>query len=153
MTAGCITFEQIESRAESTLALAIHVRRAKENVLAHTVLLPLLAYLNRELNKLITALKTPSVETCNDEQLVELADLLKQIHAFLGKLLLGAEQSNLYRFKAVQKRFKRIEDRCEDLESIIENIHLAVNPTFHKVVSSALAQLNVKIDENATLLR
>jgi len=153
MTAGCITFEQIESRAESTLALAIYARRAKENVLAHTVLLPLVAFLNRELDKLTTALKTPAVETCNDEQLTEIADLLKQIHTFLGKLLFGAEQSNLYRFKAVRKQFKRIEDRCEDLESIIENIHLAINPTFHKVVSSALAQLNVGADENATLLR
>lgn len=152
MTAGCITFEEIESRAESTLALAIHVRRAKENVFAHTVLLPLVVYLNRELNKLTIALKTPSVETYNDEQLVELAALLKQIHAFLGKLLLGAEQSNVYRFKAVQRQFERIEDRCEDLESIIENIHLAINPTFHKVVSSALAQLSVR-DENAALLR
>src|SRR5215469_13062789 len=151
MPTGCITFEEIESRAESTLALAIYARRAKENVLAHTVLLPLLAYLNRELGKLTLALKTPSIETWNDEQLAELADLLKQIHAFLGKLLLGAEQSNLYRFKAVQKQFKRIEDRCEDLESIVENIHLATNPTFHKVVSSALAQLNVGVDENAPL--
>lgn len=153
MTASCITFEEIESRAESTLALAIYARRAKEHVLANTVLLPLLAYLNRELDKLTTALKTPSVEKCNDEQLVELADMLKQVHAFLGKLLLGAEQSNLYRFKAVRKQFKRIEDRSEDLESIIENIHLAVNPAFHKVVSSALAQLNVGVDENAALLR
>lgn len=153
MTAGCITFEEIESRAASTLALAIYARRAKEHVLAHTVLLPLVAYLNRELNKLTIALKTPSVETCNDQQLVELANLLKYIHAFLGKLLLGAEQSNVYRFKAVQRQFKQIEDRCEDLESIIENIHLAINPAFHKVVSSALAQLDVRVDENAALLR
>jgi hypothetical protein len=79
--------------------------------------------------------------------------LLKQIHAFLGKLLLGAEQSNVYRFKAVQRQFKRIEDRCEDLESAVENIHLAINPTFHEVVSSALAQLNVKVDDNAAMFR
>lgn len=153
MTASCITFEEIESRAASTLALAIYARRAKEHVLAHTVLLPLVAYLNRDLNKLTIALKTPSVEACNDQQLVELANLLKYIHAFLGKLLLGAEQSNAYRFKAVQRQFKRIDDRREDLESIIENIHLAINPTFHKVVSSALAQLDVRVDENAALLR
>lgn len=153
MTAGCITFEEIESRAASTLALAIYARRAKEHVLAHTVLLPLVAYLNRDLNKLTLALKTPSVEACNDQQLVELANLLKYIHAFLGKLVLGAEQSNVYRFKAVQRQFKRIDDRREDLESIIENIHLAINPTFHKVVSSALAQLDVRVDENAALLR
>jgi len=153
MTPGCITFEEIESRAESTLALAIHARRAKENVLAHTILFPLLVFLNRKLNELTHGLSVASLEKCNDEQLREVADLLKQVHVWLEKLLLGAEQSEMYRFKVIQKQFKRIANGCEDLESIVENIHLAINPTFHKVVSSALAQLTVGVDENADLLR
>lgn len=151
MTAGCITFEEVESRAESTVALAIFARRVQEGFWAHAVGVPLLHFLNTKLDDLKLRLSTPFLDKLNDDQMLELSDLLKQLHARLERVVSVSRQSRLDKYKHVKKNLDRIEDSAEDFESIVENIHLAVNPTFHNVVSSAISKLKTEVGESAAM--
>jgi len=151
MNAGCITFEDLESRTESTVALAIHARHIKDGILAHTVGYLLLAVLSRKVANLNKHLRTPELEKCTDEQLSNLADLIKQLIARLAKIVSHIRQSDVNNFTIVERQLDKIEDNIEDLESIVENIYLAVNPEFHNVVSSAIRKLGIGVEERATL--
>ena len=146
MTAGCITFDEIESRTESTVALAIYARQVQAGFWAYAIGVPLLHILNTRLDDLKASLDTAFLNKLNDEQMIELSDLLKQLHSRLERIVSTQSQ-----FKHVKKNLERIEDSAEDLESIVENIHLAVNQGFHKVVSSAISNLNVEAGESATM--
>jgi hypothetical protein len=153
MTAGCITFEDIESRAESSVALAIHARHIKDGLLAHTVGYLVFSVLAYKVNDLSSRLQTPVLEKCNDAQLSELADLLKQLVVRLVRITTQAEESDLERYAILRKPLQRIENSIEEFDSIIENVYLAINPDFHKAVSSAIDKLHLGVEESATLQR
>lgn len=153
MNAGCITFEDLEYRAESTVALAIHARHIKDGVLAHTVGYVVLAILSRKVSDLNRHLRTPELEKCTDEQLSELADLLKQLNARLVRIVSQVRQADAHRFAIVERQLAKLENAIEDLESIIENVYLAINPEFRTVVSSAIQKLGIGVEERAALSR
>ena len=119
--------------------------------MAYAVGAPLLHFLARKLDELQACLTTEALEQCNDDQLREIAEQLRLINARLVRLLSSTKQSGLYKHKAFKNTLPRIEARSEDLESLIEDIYLAVNPNFHKVVSSAVAKLGIGVEESATL--
>lgn len=153
MTAGCITFEELESRTESSVALAIHARHVKDSVFAYTLGYFLLSFLASKVSDLRDRLKTPNLEKCNDEQLTELAELLKQLARWLSKLTDDAATVGLRNFIVLRKPLKRIEECADDFESIVENIYLAINPEFHTVATSAIDKLSAGAEDCATMLR
>jgi hypothetical protein len=147
------TFEEIESRAESTMAVAIFARQARDGLLAYTIGAPLLHFLVAKLDSLYRDLRTASLDTCDEKQLHEIADALRDLDKVLLKLVDAGRDSRLNSFRTLRNLLAKIEARTEDLESIIENINLAANPAFHKVVSSAIEKLELGVEDRATLLR
>jgi hypothetical protein len=146
MTAGCITFEVLEARAETSVGLAIFAKRMRDglrSVISGAILLPLLAH---KMDELACILKSGILERLSDQQLQELADLLKQLNALTKQV-----QPPVGAPRLIGRYFQRIQDRSEDFESVIENIYLALDPNFHKAVSSAIDKLHVGVEESATL--
>jgi hypothetical protein len=148
MSAAAITFEVLEARAETSVGLAIFAKRMRDglnSVISGAVLLPLLA---RKMDELACILKSGILERLSDQQLRELADLLKQLNALTRHV---PRPVSTPRF--IERYFQRIQDRSEDFESVIENIYLALDPNFHKAVSSAVDKLHLGVEESATLQR
>lgn len=142
MTAASFTFDQIESRTAVNLALASYVRRWRDGVISDVFGNLLLSVLVRRLDQLKVPLHSGFLEKLSDDQLREFSGLLKQLICALARV-------------AAESASKRsiIEENIEDFESILENIYLALDPSFHKAVSSAIDGLHVGVEDRATLLR
>jgi len=150
MTAACITLDQIEARTATSVALAIYARRVQDTFVSIAVGKPLLGLLNLRLNQLKTPLRSGFLEKLSDEQLAEVAGLLKNLNACLLRL---AEDERLRTNYYLKSGIERIRENREDFESILENIYLTLDPGFHKAVSSAIDKLNLGVDDRAAMLR
>jgi len=153
MTAACVTFEQIESSAASTVAWAIHARRIRDGFVALTFGAAILAYFAHKLEKLVITLRSGALSNLSDEQLIELAELLKQLNGYVLRLGPDFAASGVTEYSFLKPSIQSIQDSAEDLESILENIYLALDPGFHKAVSSAIDKMNLGVEARATLLR
>lgn len=153
MTAACPTFEEISSRAETTVAWAIHARRVRDGLLAVTIGTPVLGYLAHKLRQLNTTLKSGVLERLTDEQLKELAELLKQLDVYLAGIEKSAKDGGAFELPLLRISVRSIQGNAEDLRSILENIYLALDPSFHKAVSSAIDKLKLGVEERVSVLR
>lgn len=150
MTVACAAFDQIESLTATSVALAIYARRARDGVLAFTVGRPLLALLNFRLNQLKIPLRSGALERLTDEQLKELAPLLKQLRTCLIRLM---ADEGLRAHGSLGTSLRAIQESAEDFESIVEDIYLALDPEFHTAVNSAIVKLDFGFEERATVPR
>jgi hypothetical protein len=132
------------------MALAIYARRARDRFVATIVGKPLLIFLRSQLSRLKTPLRLGALDNLNDEQLNELACMLKQLNTSLTRVV---DDSNLRSYATLRNVRAGIQQDIEDIESIVENIYLVLDPTFHKAVSSAIDSLNLGVEERAALLR
>lgn len=150
MTAACITLDQIEARTATSVALAIYVRRVQATFVAIAVGKPLLGLLNIRLNQLKAPLRSGVLNQLSDDELREVAGLLKNLNSCLLRL---AEDNKPFANHYLRSGIEKIKESREDFESILENIYLALDPGFHKAVSSAIDKLNIGVEERAAMLR
>jgi hypothetical protein len=150
MTASCIALDQIQSRTATSMALAIYARRVREGFFAFTCGRPLLFFLVSRVNQLNASLRSGALEKLSDEQLREVAGLLKQLHVYLVRL---SQDERVNGYWVMKSSLRSIQESAEDLESIIENIFLSLDPGFHKAVSSATEKLKLGAEERAAMLR
>lgn len=147
---ACITLDQIESRTATSLAIAIYTRRVRDGFVALIFGKPALAFLNFRLKQLKMPLRVGALDNLSNEQLSEVAILLKQLNAALVRLV---ENGELRSHGFLTKTMVQIEDNVEDFESILENIYLSLNPDFHGVVSSAIEKLHLGVGERVAMSR
>lgn len=150
MTAACTTFDQVEFRAATSVALANRTRRVRDGFLAATLGKILLVFLNHKLGQLRESLRSGSLDNLSREQLQEVAALLKQLTTSLLRLV---EDSELQSHRVLAADLSETEHRVEGFESILENIYLALDPEFKIAVSSAIDQLRLGVEESATVSR
>ena len=150
MSADCITLDQIESRAATSLALAAYVRRVRDCFIAVSLAWPLLSVLNARLGQLTKALRSGSLDKLPDEDLKEIASLLKQLNSALVRL---AQDAELGSHKSLRGALESLQDSADDFESIIENIYLALDPGFHRAVDSAVDALQLRVEKRVPVLR
>lgn len=150
MTAAAITFEQIEDRAEDSLALTIWAKRASDTALAVVVGNTLVAILSVSLKKFDRVLATEALERLSQEQLKELAGKLKELLPRLTRLC--SELRSIQKYKLlVPSLINSVCETTENLESVLENISFALRPDFHNAVSSAIDRLGVGAETSATV--
>ena len=150
MTAACTTFDQIESRTATSVALAIYTRRVLDGFVATTLGRPLLLALGYRLAKLMGGLKSDALDKLTNEQLNEIGGLLKQLFTCLVRLVRSEE---LQSHRSLRSSVRRIEENIEDLESVIENIYLALDPRFNSAMTSAIEKLGLRVEADATMSR
>jgi hypothetical protein len=149
MAADCTTFDQIESRTATSVALAIYSRRVRDSIVAIALGNPLLKVLNLRLSQLKIPLRCGALEKFSPEQLSEVAVLLKSLNASLRRL----DDSGFNSHRYVRAQLDKVAENVDDFESILENIYLALDPGFKKAVSSAISKLNIGVEESAAMLR
>jgi len=152
MTAACITFEQIEDRAENSLALAIWAKRVSATALAFVVGNGLMAFLATSLKNLDQVLTTEALERFSPEQLRDLASKLKELLPRLTRLCAGIQSSPMNKL-LLPGLIKDICETAENLESALENIQFALRPEFHDAVSSAIDRLRLGAETSASMSR
>src|SRR5579862_4147504 len=106
MTTDCITMDQIESRAATSVALAIYARRVRDTFVAVVLQKPLLALLTSRLNQLRVPLRSGGLEHLNDEQLREVATLLRNLSVCLVRL---TQDSELHSHRSLKAELNNIE--------------------------------------------
>jgi hypothetical protein len=147
MTAACVAFNDIESRAVSTLALAMHVRRIRDGLLEAVVLTPLVALLINRTSALRNKLRGGVLEKLSDEQLKNLAIRLIDLNFTLREL---ARTGMIY--PVLRIPLHKIQESAEDFDSIVENIYLTLDPSFHRIIESAIEELRLPgVEERATV--
>jgi hypothetical protein len=147
---SAITFEQIEHRTESSLALAIWAKQASATVLAFLVCNTILGILSSTLKDLDGSLTTENLDGFTDEQLRDLALKLKELVPRLKELCLQVESPAANRI--LYTPF--VEGVCkatDNLDSSLEDISFALRPDFHDAVSSAINGLGLKADSIAAV--
>lgn len=150
MSAACITLDQIESRAATSTALAVYARRVRDGLVAAALARPLLQFLNYRLDQLNSQLRSGALDELSGEQLGEVTTHLKTLNISLLRL---GEDGNLRKHASLSAQLEKICASAEDFDSIMENIYLALDPSFHGAVSSAIEQLNLGVEERAALHR
>ena len=150
MTAACTTFDQIESRTATSVALAIYARRVRDGIVAVSLGKPLLKVLNFRLVQLKLPLRHGALDSFSTGQLTEFAGLLRNLNICLLRL---AEDTDVQSHSLLRSDIETVKEHVEDFESILESIYLALDPEFHKAVSSAIDKLNIGVEERAALLR
>jgi hypothetical protein len=141
MIAASITLDQIESRTAVNLALASYVRRIRDGIVSNVIGNVLLSLLIHRLEKLKSPLQSGFLDKLSDEQLKEFSGLLKQLICALVRVT-----------ESDSAKSRVIHEYIEDFESILENIHLALDPGFHKAVSLAIEKLDAGVNERADML-
>lgn len=150
MTAACTTFDQVEYRAATSVALANRARHVRDGFVAAILGKFLLALLTHKLDQLRQSLRSGSLDKLNQDQLQEVAALLKQLITSLLRLI---EDSELRSHAFLTADLAEIEEKVEGFESILENIYLALDPEFKIAVSSAIDQLRLGVEESAAVSR
>ena len=141
MIAASLTLDQIESRTAVNLTLATYVRRIRDGIMSDAIGGLLLTVLVHRLEKLKKPLRSGFLDKLSDAQLQEFSGLLKQLICALVRV-----------GEVDPTRSEVIHGYIEDFESILENIHLALDPGFHKAVSLAIEKLDVGVNERASML-
>lgn len=150
MTADCITLDQIESRAATSQALASYTRRLRDGIIAATICRTLLKILNSKLEQLKFPLRKGALDRLSPDELAEVATLLKALNI---QLLRMADDSVLRSYRSLNKELEKVCESVEDLESILENIYLALDPVFHETMGSAIEKLDLGVEQRAALSR
>lgn len=153
MSAATLTFEQIESRADSTVAWAIHARRVRDGVFACVICAPLVLIVKAKLHDLTRHLSSDVLEGLTDEQARKLADLLQQLSVRLTEINTALRDTGLCRFRILSAVLEKMESSHDDVDSIIENLRLSLNKDFRGAVSSAIDQLKIGVENRAPVLR
>lgn len=133
-----LTFDQLESHAETSLAWVLWAKNAKNMVF----LAAMMALVSVIIKRFIASITPERLEPLTPAQADEFKEKLQQIHGSLLILLrmrgCQALKSNLlFRFSVAG-----LEDRAEDLSDIIEDLILAGNPQFNKLVQDCVQALS-----------
>jgi hypothetical protein len=133
-----ITFDQLESNAENSLAWVLWAKNVK-NVAVAAVMM---ALVNKVLGSFLSSLTADRLNVLSHEQAKEFRAKLQQIHAPLVLLLnhrgCGVLKSNLL----FRSSIEGLEESAEDLSDIIEDLVLADNPQFNKLVHDCVQALS-----------
>src|SRR5258706_15867740 len=124
MLPATLTFKEIEARTETTVAFAIFAKRIRDHVQAFTIGSLVLPFFARRLEKLSRGLKSGVLDNCTDEQLRELAELLRHLNSQVMKLGEEAETSGIKNVGTVRGSLLRIRESGEDFKDILEGIYL-----------------------------
>jgi|SRR5581483_1245128 len=139
MTAVTIDeFEQIERRADRTLAVAYGFRHVRNIVLCTAALGIVNSALRRLLDK---SLSPDKLEPLTQAQAAELTKKLQQLHAVLLAMLraCGPVLRSHFLFR---KSITGLEASTEDLADIIEDLVLADNPKFRTLLKDSIQALS-----------
>jgi hypothetical protein len=138
------------SGTASSLALANRARRVRDGFVASTYGKFLLVFLNRKLHELREPLRSGALEKLSQEELQEIAGLIRQLIAGLNRL---SDDAELKSHKGLESALQVIAGNIEGFQSILESIYLALDPEFKVAISSAIGQLKLGVEERAALLR
>ena len=129
MSTSAITFDQLESSADNTLAWVLWVKNVKNMALAAAAI----ALLNRIAKSLVTRLtKDNRLTSLSDEQAADLAKKLQEIHSQLEFLLgrTARSRSNVL----FASSLGGIEESADDFADIIEDLIMSCNPEFRAML-------------------
>jgi len=149
MTAACIPFEQIEDRAESSLAWAIWARRASQTAFATVAGNILLAILSASLRNLDGCLTTEALEQLSPERLREIGVRLKELLLRLTGLCSAIESSSGTRI-FIRSLVSDVCETAKNLESVSENIDFALRPEFKSAMESAIDRLRLGAEDSVS---
>jgi len=149
MTAACIPFEQIEDRAETSLAWAIWARRASQTAFATIAGNILLAILAASLKNLDGSLTTEALEQLPPDRLRDISVKLKELLLRLTSLCSAIESSTAGKI-FVSSLVNDVCETTKNLESVSENIQFALRPEFKSAMESAIDRLRLGAEHSVS---
>jgi hypothetical protein len=144
MPSSGITFEQLEGKAGRTLSVASFVAFARTGVRVFSGSVGVL-YLARKLDRLTNnLLSTKNLEKLTPENSEEFSRILESLYDILVRIMKEAEKDpKVFDAPIFGPAFSSIRANTEDLEDIIDNIKLSLDPQFRSVVDRAIQDLEV----------
>lgn len=134
-----ITFDQMERNADRTLAVALWARHVSGLISCIT----LFAILHATLRGLLRSLQSGErLATLTDEQAVELAGKLRELHSHLAYVLDHRGMCALRTKRVFSRLIASLEEDTEDLYDVIENLVLSSNREFRSLISDCIQSLS-----------
>jgi hypothetical protein len=131
MTTATMTFNQMETRAERTLALVLWAKHA-HRVVKGAMLVTLVS---RAVRGLVNSLTPERLESLTQKQTIELTKRLQEVHEALVELCRAAEKVNLSQHPIWRSPIRSVEESTEDLGDIIEDLVLSENEQFRQMIA------------------
>jgi hypothetical protein len=138
MNTSAITFDQLESSTDTTLAWVLWGKRAN-NMLWAAILLVIV---RTTLARLVRGLTADRLNTLSTEQVGELKKSLQELHAHLVYMLRHRNCDDLKSSSLFRSSICSLTESTEDLGDIIEDLALASNPQFNTLVSDCVQALS-----------
>lgn len=135
MTAEVLTFDQMESKAERTLAVVLWVKHAKHtwSCFFYTVIV------SEAVKSLVKELSADEkLNSLNDAQAKELAEKLQAVHARLAVLMSDWRIERLRKHWPLSSAINVLGENTEDLGDIIEDLVLSYNKEFRSALSECV---------------
>ena len=134
MTTSTITFDQMERRADRTLAVVLWAKHAKS--VAFTALW--FSVLNRLVQSLVKSHSSERLNLLSDHQVKELTVRLQEIRENLVNILDHGNLCLMRRNPLLRRRIEELEESIEDLSDVIENLLLSSNSDFRAIVADCV---------------
>lgn len=138
MSASAITFDQLESSADHTLACVLWAKRAQNVLLGAT----LTAIAELLLARLVSSMTAEKLNSLTPEQAAELRKSLQELHSHLVYILRHRICQRLSDRVLFRRSISGLAEGAEDLGDIIEDLVLASNPQFKTLVSDCVQALS-----------
>ncbi len=139
MPAATVTFDQMERRADRTLAVVLWAKHVK-NVAEGAALFKILELVLRSLVHSLSA--DEKLSSLPDQQAQELMSKLEELHAQLVSVLDHHVTLSLSRKFLFRNSIRNIEENTEDLCDLLENLALSRNSDFRALVADCVKSIS-----------
>lgn len=140
MQTATLTFENMGRKADRTLGIVLFAKHVKHETMG-LLLFSLLEATLRSLLKSVSG--NELLNSLSEEQAQELTASLREVHAGINSILSKNDMCLLKRKPLFGRLINRIEEQTEDLYDIIENLVLADNSDFRKMVAGCVEKLSI----------
>lgn len=130
-------FDQMERRADRTLAVVYWVKHVKNVALCAASM----AAVDFVLRQLIKSLSAEHLEALSAEQAAELTKKLQDLHHNLVGLFRCGACNQLSSSRLFRSSIKGLEASTEDLEDVIEDLVMSEDPRFKALVADCVTSI------------
>ena len=137
LMSASITFDQLEGRADRTLAVALWAKHVKNVVLCAFMM----QVMNTTLKGLVASLTPERLDALTHEQASDLKKKLQNLHGQLSQLLTYPPVHELANRRLYKSAIAGLENSTEDLFDVIENLVLSENRDFRELLFECASEV------------
>ena len=140
MSAACITYDELESRADKALAVTLWAKHAKYFVAAVAIL----TFVDQVTKSLISSMTPERLDHLSKEQTIELTKRLQELHAAMIRVLTMRGSDGARKAPIIGGLLNNLDAHAEDLGDIIDDLVLSEKEEFRSLLAECIQDISAQ---------